>query len=212
LTHNEITSGGTLKLVMGATPNKAWGSSKNVRPPATMPEGYKYSELPPPSVEKKVTLTVPIRVACAEDDDAGNFTPDSNMLQGGTNRKDTKIDTSNVPNPAPEAVYQSERYSDDFTYTYEVPKDGRYLVRLHFAELFDNAADMRVENIEINGNMVLKDFDIFKAAGGLNKAVVREFKDITPDKDGKIAIRITAAPQSPDKNAKISGLEILKAE
>jgi predicted alpha-1,2-mannosidase len=213
ITHKEITAGGTLKLVMGSTPNKSWGSGKDVRPPTTMPAGYKYSELPPASkAVEQVKLTVPIRVACAEDDAVGDFVPDASMVQGGTNRKDAKIDTSNVSNPAPQEVYQSERYSDDFSYVYAVPKDGRYLVRLHFAELFDNSADMRVENIEINGQMVLKDFDIFKVAGGLNKAVVKEFKDIAPDKDGNIVIHITAAPQSPDKNAKISGLEILKAE
>lgn len=213
ITHEEVTAGGTLKLAMGPNPNKSWGSAKEVRPPATMPADYKYSELPPPSSDKRVVLTLPIRVACAEDEAVGNFVVDPNMVAGGTSRKDdAKIDTTGVSNPAPEAVYKGERYSDDFSYIYDVPKDGRYLVRLHFAELFDNSADMRVENIEINGAMVLKDFDIFKVAGGLNKAVVKEFKDITPDKEGRIVIRITAADQSPDKNAKIAGLEILKAE
>ena len=52
--------------------------------------------------------------------------------------------------------------------------------------------------------------DIFAAAGGLNKAIVKNFRGITPDERGNIIIRITTTPESPDKNAKISGLEILK--
>ena len=83
-------------------------------------------------------------------------------------------------------------------------------MRLHFAEIFDDAAGRRLENILINGQPVLKDFDIFAAGGGLNKAVVKEFAGIAPDERGNIVIRITTSPDSPDKNAKISGLEILK--
>ena len=56
----------------------------------------------------------------------------------------------------------------------------------------------------------MKDFDIFAAAGGLDKAVVKEFAGITPDERGNIVIRVTTTPDSPDKNAKISALEILK--
>ena len=116
-----------------------------------------------------------------------------------------------APHAAPAGVYQSERYGRDFSYTYSVPKDGRYLVRLHFAEIFDNEAGKRLENIYINGKQVLKDFDIFTVAGGLNKAVVKDFPSVTPNEQGNIVIRVTTTPTSLDKNAKISGIEILKA-
>jgi len=42
--------------------------------------------------------------------------------------------------------------------------------------------------------------------------VVKEFPDVATDARGNIVIRITAAPDSPDQNAKISGIEILKQE
>ena len=45
----------------------------------------------------------------------------------------------------------------------------------------------------------------------MNKAVVREFPDVAPDAQGNIVIRIAATPDSPDQNAKISGVEILKS-
>jgi predicted alpha-1,2-mannosidase len=209
LTHEQITSGGTLRLVMGPKPNREWGRAQDVRPPTTMPKGFKYPELPPPSANKPMAFSVPIRVVCGSDEPVRDFVPDPNMLLGAVNHRDASIDTSTA-NAAPAAVYQSERYGKDFSYLYPVPKDGRYCVRLHFAEIFDDAAGRRRENILINGQPVLKDFDIFAAGGGLNKAVVKEFAGITPDERGNIVIRIITTPDSPDKNAKISGLEILK--
>ncbi|HWH70175.1 MAG TPA: GH92 family glycosyl hydrolase, partial [Candidatus Sulfotelmatobacter sp.] len=210
LTHEQITAGGTLTLVMGPQPNLEWGKAQSVRPPTTMPANFRYPELPAPSVDKREVLTLPIKVICGSDEPAQGFVPDPNMVDGATNGKRGKIDTS-APNAAPEAVYLSERYSQDFAYVFEVPKDGRYQVRLHFAEIFNSEVGSRVENISLNGQVVLKDFDILKTAGAMNKAVVKEFNDVAPDSQGNIVVRIAAAPQSPDKNAKICGIEILKA-
>ncbi len=209
LTHEQITAGGTLRFAMGPKPNPEWGRAQNVRPPATMPAGFRYPELPQPSDDKPVVFSVPIRIICGADEPAQDFVPDPNMLQGAVNRRAATIDRS-LANAAPEGVYQTERYGRDFSYVYPVPKDGRYLVRLHFAEIFDDGAGRRLENIYVNSKPVLKDFDIFAAAGGLNKAVAKEFPGIAPDERGNIVIRVTTTPESPDKNAKLSGLEILK--
>lgn len=209
LTYDQITAGGTLRLVMGSKPNLDWGSASADRPPATMPANFKYPPLPAPASDKPIRLSLPIRVICGSDDSVGGFVPDPNMVSGSMNHVDSPIDTS-APHAAPAAVYQSECYASDFAYTFPVPKDGHYLVRLHFAEIFDNGAGKRLENIAINGQTVLTNLDIFAAAGGLNKALVREFPDIAPDAQGNIVIRISASPDSPDQNAKISGIEILK--
>ena len=210
LTHEQITSGGTLKLVMGPKPNQDWGRGQEVRPPATMPAGFRYPELPAPFIDKREVLSLPIRVICGNDEPVQGFVPDPNMVSGSTNHKNVKIDTS-VTNAAPAAIYQYERYGQDYAYVYEVPKTDRYTVRLHFAEIFNDGEGSRLEDICLNDQVVLKDFDIFKAAGGMNKAVVKEFKDVAPNDQGNIVIRITAASHSPDKNAKICGIEILKA-
>jgi predicted alpha-1,2-mannosidase len=211
LTHDEITAGGTLKLVMGPKPNLEWGRAPEARPPATMPAGFHYAELPAPSDDKPAVFSLPIRIVCGAEEAVEGFVPDPGMCYGKVNRRAVAIDTS-APNAAPGGVYQTERYGKDFSYLYPVPKDGKYLVRLHFAELFDDAAGRRLENVQINGQPVLRDFDIFAAAGGLNKAVVKEFAGIAPDDRGNIVVRVTTTSASPDKNAKLSGLEILKAE
>ena len=209
LTYEQITSGGTLKLVMGSKPNPDWGSAPANRPPATMPADFQYPELPKPSSTNLVVLPLPIRVLCGGDEPAGDFAPDPNLVASGTGHADATIDTS-ATNSAPAAIYQNESYGKDITSTFPVPAGETYLVRLHFAEIFDSNAGYRRENIAINGQPVLTNFDILVAAGGMNKAVVREFPDIKPDTQGNIVIHIASTPDSPDKNAKISGIEILK--
>jgi hypothetical protein len=154
-------------------------------------------------------LFLPIRIICGNDEPAGDFLPDPNIYSGGQNHRDVSIDL-NVPNAAPAAVYQSERFGKDFAHCFSVPAGHLYHVRLHWAEIFDNGAGQRVENIQINERTVLSDLDIFIAAGGMNKALVRDFEHIAPDANGNIVVRVSAAPGSPDQNAKISGIEILE--
>ena len=208
LTHDEIIGGGTLHLVMGATPNTNWGTASDSRPPATMPADFKYAALPAPSTKKLVAFNLPIRIVCGNDDPVANFIPDPNDVGGATSRSDNSVETT-VPNAAPSEVYQYERYGKDFSYTFKVPTDKAYTVRLHFAEVFDDEVGMRIENIYLNGEKVLADFDVRAAAGGANKAVVKEFKNLKPDAHGNITVRIQATPESPDQNAKISAIEII---
>jgi hypothetical protein len=209
LRHEEIVAGGTLHLVMGPQPNMNWGRAPEDRPPATMPADFHYGPLPEPASDKPVALRLPIRIVCGGDDAIGNFMPDPNMSSGAVNHRDATIDVSAM-HAAPAGVYQRERYGHDFAHTFVVAPGEHYLVRLHFAEIFDETTGKRLENIEINGQTVLKSFDILASAGGMNKAVVKEFPHIAPDSHGNIEIRIMAAPESPDQNAKINGIEILK--
>ena len=82
---------------------------------------------------------------------------------------------------------------------------------LHFAEVFDDGAGRRIENVHINGQPVLANLDIFAAARGMNKALVKDFDGVEPDAQGNIVIRISSPATSPDRNAKIGGIEILPA-
>ena len=211
-THNELIAGGTLHLVMGPRPNTALGTAESTRPHSVMPADLRLAALPMPSAlqpaPKAVVLSLPIRVVLGSDDPVGNFVPDPNLFEGSTNSGDTNVDTS-AANAGPEAIYKSERYASDLTYKYQVPANGLYTVRLHFAEIFDDGAGMRKEDVELNGSSVLADFDIFKEAGGKNKALVRSFTGIKPDSKGRITIRVSASKDSPDQNAKLCAIEIL---
>lgn len=208
-TQKELAAGGTLRFKMGPKPNLAWGKAAADRPPTGMPAGAIYAALPTPSVPyKPVVLPLPIRIVAGSDTAVGNFIPDPNMQDGSVNGTNATVDTS-APNSAPAGVYQTERYGSDFTYSFAVPKDKLYTVRLHFAEVFGDTAGQRLENVAINGKPVLSNFDPVLAAGGPDKAVVKEFTGIRPNAKGMINIHITAAEAAADKNAKISALEIL---
>ena len=207
-THAQLAAGGELRLAMGPRPNTAWGVGSDARPPATMPADFRYGPLPPPSVAPVPKL--PLRIVCGSNEPAGDFEPDAE--DSGSIRQDpaAAIDVS-APHAAPEGVYRSARFAHDLRYVLPVPPgQGRsYLVRLHFVELFDDKAGQRVENVAINGRTVLPNFDILAAAGQMRKAVVKEFPAVAPDEGGNITLRFTPAGNSPDRNAKVSGIEVL---
>ncbi len=136
---------------------------------------------------------------------AGSFAADTDFTGGQTYATTAAISTAGVTNPAPQAVYQTERYGN-FTYTLPgLTPGGAYTLRLHFAEIFWNSPGQRVFNVSENGTALLTNFDIFQAAGGSNKAVVETFP-VTADAGGKVTLTFTTVVD----NAKISGLELLQ--
>jgi hypothetical protein len=140
----------------------------------------------------------------------GLFQADRDFSGGNTAAFGDPINTSHVVDPAPQGVYQTERYGD-FTYTIPgLTPGGEYIARLHFAEVYWNSAGQRIFNVDINGNRVLTNFDPFAVTGGKDIAIVEAFL-AKADASGQITIHYFAAPQSPDQNAKSSGIEILPA-
>ncbi len=135
---------------------------------------------------------------------AGQFIPDG-YFSGGTEAAavTTTIDTSAVTDPAPQSVYQTERFGS-FTYAFTGLTPGlSYKVRLHFAEVYWTAAGKRRFNVFINGTQVLTNFDIVAVAGAPYKANVQEFT-VNPS-GGQIAIQYVTVTD----NAKASGIELL---
>jgi hypothetical protein len=133
---------------------------------------------------------------------AGSFVADRDFSGGASNRTTHAIDTSQVTNPAPQAVYQTWRYGN---FTYTVPNltpGATYAVRLDFAENAVNAAGQRVFNVAINGTQVLTKFNVF-AAGDEFKAIERQFT-ATADATGHLAIKFTTVVG----NARVNGIEI----
>lgn len=135
---------------------------------------------------------------------SGSFAADASFSGGATGVSANTINTSGLVNPAPAAVYQSERYGN-FTYTFGgLTAANTYNVRLHFAEVYWTAAGQRRFNVLVNGTQVLTNFDIFVSAGGQNKGVIREF-NATATGGGQVTVQYTTVTD----NAKSSGIEIL---
>ncbi|MGA2850662.1 MAG: carbohydrate-binding protein [Terracidiphilus sp.] len=134
---------------------------------------------------------------------SGSYTADKDYSGGAAAYTSTTISTTGVTNPAPEAVYQNQRYGN-FTYTLPGFTSGTtYLVRLHFDEFYWTAAGKREFNVLINGTQVLTDFDVFATSGGEFKAVVEQFNAVA-NSSGDIVIQFVSVVD----NAEVNGIEI----
>jgi hypothetical protein len=152
-----------------------------------------------------VALTPVYRINCGSSSAVSPFTADQ-YASGGTQHTVTNtINLSGVTDPAPEAVYRSERYGNS-TYTFPgLTASATYTVRLHFAEIYWTATGRRRFNVTINGTSVLSNFDIYATAGGNYRAVVREFTT-TANASGQIVVTFTTVTD----NASIGGIEIIR--
>jgi hypothetical protein len=100
-------------------------------------------------------------------------------------------------------IYETERYSMG-SYQFTVP-NGKYTVRLHFAETFEGIVGPgeRVFSVSVPGQEGLKDLDLFKTVGPL-KPLVKEYKGVSVE-NGPLVIGFTPNIENPQ----ICGIEIL---
>jgi hypothetical protein len=132
------------------------------------------------------------------------FAADEDFTGGAASSTTSTITTTGVTNPAPEAVYQSQRFGN-FTYTIPGLTAGTsYPVVLYFDEFYWTAAGKRVFNVSINGTQVLTNFDIFAASGGEDKAIDETFT-ATANSSGQIVIVFTTVTD----NAEVNGVAVL---
>lgn len=133
----------------------------------------------------------------------GHFQADRNYIGGFVYRTTHPVRTKGIAHLAPAPLYQSERVDRTFAYTLPgLAPSAVYTVRLHFAELNFDAAGQCVFNVEINGQIRLRNFDVYRAAGGRYIAVVRTVATrATPQ--GIVTIRFLPVVDYP----KLSGLE-----
>jgi hypothetical protein len=107
-------------------------------------------------------------------------------------------------------LYQSEHFGH-FSLALPVAP-GRYKIKLYFAERFFGSASVnssrvrtgagsRVFHLFCNGEALLKNFDIFKEAGGADRALVRQFSGLTPDAQGKLLLEFKPVINYPLLNA-----------
>jgi Malectin domain/Malectin-like domain len=141
---------------------------------------------------------------------AGTFVADTDFAGGHADTVSGSIDTSGVSNPAPLAVYLSKRTGNGpgqgFSYTIPNLTAGHaYTVRLHFVESSWTSSGQRVFDVTANGQTLLRNFDIFAAAGASFKANVQQFQ-ISPDTTGTIVLNYLAGSIG---NPLSSGIEVI---
>ena len=176
-----------------------------VVPPAPAAPVVAAPPVTPEPVAAPVTAsgTMPIRIK------AGLATPLTNSDgtvwladQGFTDGEMAEHSDGQITNTPTPAIYKSERYSMT-AFSYPVP-NGKYIVRLHFAETYEGitGAGQRVFSFNVEGKE-FKDFDVWAKAGGPFLAYVETVNvEVT---DGKLDITFTANVQNPE----INGIEII---
>ena len=117
--------------------------------------------------------------------------------------------------PASEELYRSEWTGGEtagvpvggraFAFHIPVP-DGRYTLRLHFAELNKSAPGQRLFDVQVEGVTLLENLDVFREAGGADRALVRALPVTVAD--GALDLNFLRRVE----NAKLSGLELLPQE
>ena len=101
-------------------------------------------------------------------------------------------------------LYRTARTGRSFGYRIAVSA-GLYVVHLKFAELWLKEPGQRPMNIEINGRRFRGGWDPANAAGQVGMAADIRAEDITPDRQGLITVRISAAGA---QDAILQGIEI----
>jgi hypothetical protein len=109
-----------------------------------------------------------------------------------------------IANTKTPSVYQAEHYGMS-AFHWKLA-NGKYTVKLHFAETFEGitAAGERVFGFDVEGH-AFKDFDVFKVAGGAQRAYVETVA--VEVKDGSLDITFSSQVENPE----INGLEIIPA-
>ena len=154
-----------------------------------------------------------IRINCGADksykDKKGNVWAADNILTkkakfGAMNGSTVLRDQQKVNGTDCPEIYLSECYGMT-GYKIRVP-NGKYTVRLHFAETFYDVVDVggRVFDVMINDKIVLNKLDPYKEGKGLFMPVVKQFKGIKA-RNGEILVGFKENVQSPE----INGIEVI---
>jgi hypothetical protein len=141
---------------------------------------------------------------------AGTFVSDTDFNGGHADTFTNAVDLSGVSNPAPLAVYQTKRTGNGagqgFTYTIPNLTVGHtYTVRLHFVESSWTSAGQRIFSVTANGQTILRNFDIYAAAGASFKANIQQ-SQVAPDATGAIVLNFLAGSIG---NPLVSGIEVI---
>lgn len=100
-----------------------------------------------------------------------------------------------------DSLYQSERYG---AVKYEIPvtANGRYTVKLHFAEIYQTSAGLRSFSVAIEGTTQLRDIDLFSLAGH-DGAYSHTVENVQVN-DKKVSIELITGVENPT----IAGLAV----
>jgi hypothetical protein len=154
-----------------------------------------------------------LRIRCGatpplEHDRDGNRWQADSFFTGG---KATSLPVPRLYRTRDSELFSTARVGE---FSYKIPlKPGIYELHLYFADTtfepgpaMDGGENRRVFNVDLNGQPLLKQFDVI-ADSGPNTADVRAFKDVQPAEDGYLHLTFRSRISEPLLNA----IEVLPA-
>ncbi len=115
-------------------------------------------------------------------------------------------------------VYETERYGGEigktpFSYSIPVATGADYSVELYFAEIYQDNIGSRVFDVQVEGQLVLDDFDILAQTGGdFNQPVIVPVSGAFAPETSGAADAIDISFGASVNSAKISGIVIRSAD
>jgi hypothetical protein len=171
-------------------------------PQAVAPAPAPAAAAPAPALSSAGAIRIDAGSATPFTDPDGNVWLADQGFDGGETIDRGAINIAGTSNPG---IYRTEHYSMN-SFTRSVP-NGKYVVRLHFAETYDGISSPgeRVFSVNVNGHAI-NDIDLIVVAPGPMHAHVETVPvEVT---DGKILITFSAKAN----NAEINGIEIIPAK
>ncbi len=204
-----IVAVAALCLFAGCKTESSSGNMASASPAATtLPASATAAEPAPAPVVAPIPapMAQPIRIKAGitttfTDSEGNVWLPDHGFADGDTVDREDDLQIANTKDPA---LYRTEHFSMT-SFSCPVP-NGKYIVKLHFAETFDGITGPgdRVFSFNVEGHQ-FNDFDVWVKAGGPNRAYIETVPvEIT---DGKLDITFTPKVENPEINA----IEILPA-
>jgi hypothetical protein len=152
--------------------------------------------------------TRPIRIIAQDnpytDHEGRTWSADTYFLGGQLTHH--KAVCAGTPDPG---LYSSQRFGN-FSYSLPVAP-GKYHLTLRFSETYfgpDNpgggGVGSRIFDVLANDRRLLHDFDVFKEAGGENRALDKSFSGLTPNAQGQIVLNFVPVVNY----ACVSGIEL----
>jgi hypothetical protein len=133
--------------------------------------------------------------------------PDTGLFNNGS--LSTCVPTSPITNTSDPKLFQAARFgpttNPEMAYTIAGLVNGTYTVNVGFYEC-SYVAGQRVFNVVLQGQQVLTNFDIFKAAGGKNIANIQTFAATVTD--GSLVLSFVHVKQNPV----LSSIELIQKD
>ncbi len=152
-----------------------------------------------PTLKDRPIIRIDAGASSPVKDSAGNeWLPDQGF-DGGDVIERPGLDIANTTDAV---IYQSEHYGMDL-FSWKLP-NGKYQVKLHFAETYEGIGGPgeRVFSFNVQGHE-FKDFDVWKVAGGPQRAYVVTVE--AEVMDGQLQIKFISNIENPQ----INGIEII---